>query len=356
MKMRFSSALLLCGVLALGACTPSEPAVEPSPPGAAEGSPAATAASERSGDVPTSPSSPSPVPSTPLPTGSWTALADAPLAFTEVAAAPLAGQVWVAGGFAVDGTPTDAVQVYEPAFDSWSSGPALPEAVHHAALVSDGTRLLLVGGYAASGGFAPTAAVRVLDPSTGLWEDGPALPASRAAGGAAWDGERVVYAGGVDASGVRGEVFALTDGAWSELGSLDVPREHLAVTSDGAGLTWALGGRMGGLDGNRTEVDLVQGDDVRPLTDLPTARGGVAGFWVPGAGGCSAGGEGPDGTFAEVECSDADGAVATLPPLEASRHGIGAVVLEGLAYVLLGGPEPGLTVSPTVQALRLEPG
>lgn len=344
----------LVAVFLLGGCAWAGPAPEagpshvPSTP--VEGTRSAAEA------APTTAPSVGAAPPVPLPAGSWTKRADAPLPLTEVAAAPLSGQIWVAGGFQADGTPTDAVQVFEPAFDAWSAGPSLPEAVHHAALVSDGTRLLLIGGFAASGGFAPSAAVRILDPATGAWEDGPDLPEPRAAGGAAWDGARVVYLGGVDASGVRGEVFTLQDGSWDEIGVLATPREHLATASDGEGTTWALGGRDAGLEGNRTEVDVVVGGKVRQVGDLPTARGGVAGFHAPGVGACSAGGEGPDGTFSEVECADVRGVVTTLPPLAEARHGLGAVVLEGLAYVLLGGPEPGLTASPTVEALTLGDG
>jgi hypothetical protein len=165
-----------------------------------------------------------------------------------------------------------------------------------------------------------------------------------------------VYGGGVDAEGARGEVLALTNGVWEEVGMLATPREHLAAASDGEGTTWFLGGRDGGLDGNLADVDVVTAAGVRTVGELPTPRGGVAGFYAPGIGGCAAGGEGPAGTFDEVECADAEGVVTVLPPLAEARHGIGAIVLAGLAYVLLGGPEPGLTVSPTVQAVALEPG
>ena len=43
----------------------------------------------------------------------------------------------------------------------------------------------------------------------------------------------------------------------------------------------------------------------------------------------------------------------TLPGLAVPRHGLGAVFLEGRAYVLLGGPLPGLTVSDVVEVLDL---
>jgi len=275
-------------------------------------------------------------------------------ALTEVAAAAHDGRVWVAGGYAQDGSWVTDVQVLDPDAGTWEAGPALPEPVNHAALVSDGDDLLLLGGYAGAA-HAPTAAVRVLDPAGGGWIDGPPLPEPRAAGAAAWDGDRVVYGGGVGPQGVAQDIWVLEGGEWREVGSLATPREHLAAASDGRGVTWFLGGRRGGLDRNEGDVDVVTGERTRRLGELPTPRGGVAGFHVPGVGACMAGGEGPGGTFAQVECMDDVGAVTTLPDLAAPRHGIGAVTLDGRAHVFLGGPEPGLTVSPTLQTLPLAP-
>lgn len=295
------------------------------------------------------------VASSPLPSSAWSLHAEAPSPLTEVAAAAFAGQLWVAGGYAPDGTPVDTVQVYDPALDAWSPGPPLPEPVHHAAMVSTGDRLYLLGGYIEADG-TPTDAVRVLDPAVGSWEDGPSLPEPRAAGAAAYDGTRVVYGGGVGPQGAAAEVDALEDGQWRPLGVLATAREHLAAASDGDGSVWFLGGRRGGIDTNLADVDVASGNAVRAAGALPTARGGIAGFYAPEVGACAAGGEGPDGTFADVECLSADGTAARLPDLAESRHGIGALTLDGTAYVLLGGPEPGLTVSGTVQALRLPGG
>jgi hypothetical protein len=42
-----------------------------------------------------------------------------------------------------------------------------------------------------------------------------------------------------------------------------------------------------------------------------------------------------------------------VPGLAHARHGLGAAVVDGVAYVLLGGDQPGLFVSPTVEALDL---
>lgn len=292
------------------------------------------------------------VASEPLPVAEWSAGAPAPTALTEVAAAAFGGQIWVAGGYAADGTHVADVQVYDPALDAWSTGPDLPEPVHHAALVSTGSELYLIGGYVQPEGI-PTAAVRVLDPATGAWRDGPPLPSPRGAGAAAFDGTRLVYGGGVGPDGVSAEVLVLEGGQWRPVGGLGTAREHLAAASDGEGTVWFLAGRTAGFDTNRVDVDVVVGDEVRPAGALPTPRGGTSGFHAPGLGGCAAGGEGFEGTFTQVECIAPDGTVSALPDLAEGRHGLGAVTLDGTAYVLLGGPEPGLTVSDTVQVLTL---
>ena len=289
--------------------------------------------------------------------GSWRQATDAPLALTEVAAAPFAGAVWTAGGLDAEGQAVAAVQVYDPTFDAWSEGPTLPQAVHHSELVSAGDRLYLLGGYAGAGFATPVAAVAVLDASTGRWQPAPPLPEPRAAGAAAWDGQRVVYGGGVGPGGVADEVWALQDGGWSRLGSLSQAREHLAAAGDGHGRVWFLAGRDGGLTSNLSAVDLAEGGQVSPAGSLPTARGGAGGFYAgPEIGACAAGGESADGTFAEVECLNADGRVTVLPELGVPRHGAGTAVLDGTALVLLGGPEPGLSTSGAVEALALPTG
>ena len=252
----------------------------------------------------------------------------------------------------MQGEAVKSVQVFSPKHDAWTAGPDLPEPVHHAALVSADDQLYLIGGYAGSSFTQPTAAVRRFDPSARRWVDAPALPQPRAAGAAAWDGKRIVYGGGVGPDGVVGEVYALEGGAWRAIGALSRPREHLGAASDGQGRVWLLGGREGGLDRNLATVDLVEGGKVRLLGELPTPRGGVAAFWS-GSGACLAGGEQPTGTLGAVECINANGDVVEFPPLSVPRHGLGAAVVDGVAYTLLGGPKPGLSVSGTVEALPL---
>jgi hypothetical protein len=284
----------------------------------------------------------------------WEARAAAPIARTEVGAGVLDGRIWVLGGYTGDGDVAADVAVYDPAADAWETGPALPEAVHHTAVAGDGERLWVVGGYTTQDFARPTSAVRVIDAATGAWRDGPALPSPRAAGALAWDGERLVYGGGVGPDGVSGDVFVLEGEQWRRIGELSTAREHLAAASDGDGATWFLAGRVSGIDANLPDVDLVTGEQVERVGEIPTPRGGVAGFHAPGLGGCVVGGEEPGSTFEEVECVAADGTVAVLPPMGVSRHGLGAVAVDGVAYTLLGGEEAGLSVADAVEALNLK--
>lgn len=266
-----------------------------------------------------------------MPGGAWSLRAQAPLALTEVAAAPIAGQIWVAGGLNSQGQAEGSVQVYGPAHNAWTAGPALPEPVHHAALVSADNGLYLIGGYVGSSFRQPTAAVRRFDPATLRWVDAASLPEPRAAGAVAWDGKRIVYGGGVGPGGLAGEVYALEGGAWRSVGELSRPREHLGAASDGQGRVWFLGGREGSLERNLATVDLLEGGQVRALGQLPTARGGVAAFWSSATGACLVGGEEPTGTLGVVECIDPNGAVVVLPSLGTPRHGLGAAVVDGVS-------------------------
>ena len=278
----------------------------------------------------------------PAASGAWTTIAAAPISVLEVGAAARGDRIWVAGGLRADGTASDDVVTFDPATGAWQPGPTLPEPVHHASLVSDVGGLLLVGGYAPTG---PTAATHRLADGATAWSDGPTLPDPRAAGAAAFDGSRVVFAGGVGPGGVKSEVFALEDGGWRRIARLPRGREHLGAASDGEGRTFILGGRVGGLDNNLALVDLIEGDRVRTIGHLPTPRGGVAGFWAPTLGACLAGGESPGGANPQVDCIDAAGSVHVLPDLGVARHGVGAAVVDGVAYVVLGGRQPGLFVS-----------
>lgn len=290
----------------------------------------------------------------PVPGDAWERAADAPIELTEVAATAHDGLLWVAGGFRSDGSASDAVLVYDPATDEWSEGPRLPSGVHHAALVSTGDRVVLLGGYHGGGFGNPTADVWALETDADRWQPMPSLPEPRGAGAAAWDGERIVFGGGVGRGGVVADVHALAGVAWETIGQMAEPREHLAAASDGAGRTWFLGGRRGGMESNTGRVEIVEGSEVTLLDAELTPRGGVGGFWIASAGACLVGGERPGGTFPLVECVTDAGETVALPPLDVPRHGLGVAVLDDGVYAVLGGDAPGLFVTAAAERLPLE--
>jgi hypothetical protein len=338
--------VIAVGLIAAGCGAQASPV--PSPPGAVSAAPGVASPGAGSESPPgLSGEAPSPV--------SWATIpAVAPVPLLEIAVAERDGRIWVAGGLRTDGTASDEVFILDPAAGTWTTGPKLPEAVHHASMVSTPDGLVLVGGYVGNELSVATAAVRRLDDGATAWTDDPPLPDARAAGAAAFDGMRIVYAGGVKPGGIANEVFArAADRAWTVTGRLPVAREHLAAVSDGAGRTFVLGGRVGGLDKNLAIVDLIEGDTTTTIGELPTKRGGVAAYWSPMVGACLAGGESPAGANPEVECMTADGKVTRLPDLGVARHGIGAAVVDGAVYILLGGRQPGLATSDITETMPL---
>ncbi len=285
----------------------------------------------------------------------WEVLDDAPFARLEMAVTAHDGRIWLAGGYSPLGEALTDVEIFDPATAEWSEGPSLPTGVHHAALVSDGERLVFIGGYIGADFSLPTDIVLVLTDGADEWVAGPSLPAPRAAGAAAFDGARIVYAGGFSPDDIHSDVFGLVGDAWEPVGNMANARDHLAATTDGEGTVWLMGGRVGGLTSNLANVETVIGGEIDHVTELPTPRGGVAAFYAEALGACLSGGEAPDQAYTVVECVGDDGAITSLPSLNEPHHGHGAAVVDGVVYVLLGGPEPTLSAGSTVEALTLSP-
>ena len=127
----------------------------------------------------------------------WQELTEAPTQLSEVAVAAHDDQIWVAGGLTADGKASAAVQVYDPATNSWSEGPSLPAGTHHSALVSAEDALWLIGGYRSDGFDRPSDEVLSLLPDGDEWLADEPLPeagrperrrgmASRSSTRAAW--------------------------------------------------------------------------------------------------------------------------------------------------------------------------
>lgn len=288
----------------------------------------------------------------------WRVLAPAGEARTEVAGAAVSGRVAVVGGLTAAGAPSARVDLYDPRRHRWIRLPDLPAPRHHAMAVSRGGRLYVVGGYGAGadGTEAADTAWVLFDRR---WHPLPAMPEPRAAGGAAIVRNRLYVVGGTRAAGGG----ALADASlyldlrtlkWRLFRGLSPPREHLGVTSLG-GRVYAVGGRTAGIDTNvrRAEVyDPVARGWTR-LPDAPTPRGG-GGAATADRLVVAVGGEAPGGTIAAVDAYDpARGAWRSLPRSPRPRHGTGVVGVGRTVFQALGGPEPGLSASPSLLSMRV---
>lgn len=285
----------------------------------------------------------------------WRLLEPAPQARTEVAGADVSGRVAVVGGLTADGSASARVDLYDPRRARWIRLPDLPRALHHAMAVGREGRLYVVGGYAEDAGDAvPSARGWVLFDRR--WRPLPPMPERRAAGGAAIIRNRLYVVGGVGDDGlVPGSAFLdLRTLRWERFAGLSPPREHLGVTALG-GRLYAVGGRTAGLETNVATAEVYDplARAWSRLPDAPTRRGGGAATTADRQV-LTVGGERPSGTIPAVDAFDpATGRWRSLPHSPRPRHGVAVVGTGRTAYQALGGPEPGLTVSPTLMALRV---
>ena len=82
---------------------------------------------------------------------------------------------------------------------------------------------------------------------------------------------------------------------------------------------------------------------------MPTARSGIAAAVLDGRI-VVVGGEGPSGTFGEVESYDPEtNGWSSLARMPKARHGLGAVAVDRRIYVIAGGPTPGGSASSVVE-------
>ena len=280
----------------------------------------------------------------------WLAGSPLPEPRTEVAAAPLRGEIVVVGGFLASGANSRRVDAYRPASGRWRRLPDLPVAVDHAAAASWRGRLVVVGGYGADR--RPLRAAFLWDGVR--WRRLPRPPEERAAAAAAATSDgRVWVVGGRTRGGLAARmlVLDLRTARWESLPG-PAPREHLAAAALG-GRVYALGGRSAGIDTNVATVQAYEPGAGRwaTLAPLPGSRGGTGAAALAGQV-VSVGGEEPPGTIRSVFAYDPRARRwRRLPDLPTPRHGLGVVALAGRVWAVAGGPEPGLTVSGAVESL-----
>jgi len=313
---------------------------------------------------------PAPVPPAPGPPpgGPWSTLAPLLQPRSEMAVAQLDGKMYVIGGYPPGRIPSDVVQIYDPAANSWTLGPAAPLPLHHSIAMAVGSRLFLIGGEAhgAGTGHPPEylSAVYELDVASGAWLPRAPMPTARSGGGAGVIDGKIYVAGGRPP---RGNDFAVYDPAedeWTVLPNLPTDRNHLAVEAIG-GKLYVAGGRFDeGVGGPMTNVLEVFDPATGTWTTgapMLTRRAGVTAI---AAFGCLyvIGGEGniadPQGMFEQTDAYDPrTDTWQRLTPMFTPTHGLTrAAFLEGRIHipggaVTLGG-DTGTTLHQVYQPER----
>jgi N-acetylneuraminic acid mutarotase len=278
----------------------------------------------------------------------WRRIADIPTPRSEVAAAAFRNVVFVVGGFGG----ANVVETF--AAGRWSAVPAYPLAVDHAmaaGLDTQGVPGLYVFGGNQSG--IPTARSFRWFGDEG-WREIAPMPGPRAQGAAVALGDRIYVVGGAAADRLVAPtyVYEAASNRWSQRASIPTPRDHLAGAAlDGRAC--AIGGRKLSMLQNLATFECYDpvADVWSKLPDAPTARGGV-GAAVIGSRLFFVGGEGPAGTFKEVEIYETvAGAWSKGPDLPNARHGLGVVAVGSTLFVMSGGPTPGGSQTPICEAL-----
>jgi chitodextrinase len=284
------------------------------------------------------------------------------------------GKVLVAGGRALDGRPTAAAELYDPATGTWRPVGALGTArsLHTATVLSDG-RVLVAGGEVTDGNATTTA--ELYDPGAEAWAATDSLDVSRYDHGATLlPSGRVLVVGGretvVDpASEVTvqqptrsAEIYHPADGVWRSAGSLFGERSDHSVDLLADGRVAAVGGVDSEL-AMRRSVELYDpaapaGAEWTPASSMGvrhsdhTATVLLGGRLLVAGGG---NGRAPDTDLAEVYDPGAD-AWTFSGPLRAPRRQHTATLLDepgcapNCGKVLVAGGAQGLSFESAVLA------
>jgi N-acetylneuraminic acid mutarotase len=270
--------------------------------------------------------------------GIWQTLAPMPTARQELATAALNGKIYAIGGYDSSGTPTNIVEVYDPATNTWSSAHPIPRALHHNSAAVAAGKLYSFGG--------PSTQTFVYDELNDSWSEVASMLFFHALTPAVGVFNDKIYVAGGANGGVGNsmqnqvEVYDPVANTWSALQSMRFGRNHCG----GAfidGKFYVVGGRrVRALDAN--EVYDPQTNTWAPQAPLPTPRAGIGVAAVNGElfvfGGETFDPNGGGEVHGEVEVfNPATNTWRSLSPMPNPRHGIWASVIGNNIFLPGGG-------------------
>jgi hypothetical protein len=289
----------------------------------------------------------------------WSRRAALPLQTQELYPAVHEDRLWVAGGIARhrggDLFFTKGTWSYDPPSDAWRAEPELPEARHHAAMVSTGEALFVVGGFHGTENAVWQMLDSVLVLRNNRWEAMSPMPQPQAEGVLAHRGDGIVHlVTGQTRRGVanaarsdHGEVNAhwrwdTRADRWERAAPIPTPRN--SATGGWIGdLLIVAGGRTA--DGNldTTEIYDAREDRWRSVASMPLPQAGTASVVLDGSL-VVFGGEifQPEArVFPNVwRYLLAEDRWVALPDMPTPRHGIGAGLIGRTAFTIGGATSP----------------
>ena len=196
---------------------------------------------------------------------------------SEIHAATLAGEIYVAGGIGLFRV-LDSCEKYTPARNSWSRCAPLPRPLHHIAMAADDHRIYASGGYSALP-FKPDmdGAIFAYDPKTDQWSILAKLPYPIGQHAMIHRGGTLFLIGGQSKSKDLDNFWAyhIAEDKWTAMPSMPTARHSHAIATSPDRL-FVTGGRSAALG---TEIDRVEVFDFtsgkwQRLADMPIGRAG----------------------------------------------------------------------------------
>ncbi len=246
------------------------------------------------------------------------------------------------------------VDIFDPATKTWTTGTKPPVEVHHFQPVVIEGKIWLVG--AMTGKYPKEGAldhIPIYDPASDSWSRGPSLPEGRRRGGAGAvvnDGKLYVVCGIInghwDGNVAWLDAYDLAKKEWSILPDAPHARDHYQAVVI-AGKIYAAGGRQTNAASKHIfdqvvpevdEFDIAAGTWKTTGDPIPTPRAGTASMVLNGAL-VVAGGE----SMAQKQAHDeverfhpSTGKWDELPSLVRGRHGSGLILYENTVCIAAG--------------------
>lgn len=158
----------------------------------------------------------------------WQDRAAKPTPASGIGAVIIGGRLYVPGGYDANGATLKVLEIYDPAADTWSSGPEMPDARANYAIAAIEGAVYVFGG---TNGTDPLDTTLIFEPDTQQWRSGPKMPLALQNAASAQEGSaQVVLSGGTTSGGAENlQTWRFSAGDWEQLADIPQPRINAAA-------------------------------------------------------------------------------------------------------------------------------